>query len=203
MTRLLLVRHGRSVMNAQQRLQGWLDSPLDDVGRVQAQATAHRLRRESPEILYTSTLSRAAETAHIIAQELGIPVVPDERLKERDLGQLSGLSNDEIQERFAEWVHRRQTEAQYVPPPGAEATEGFSERVRQVVRDIVERHPHGTVGVVSHGGVIGMVVSQQLGLAWQRHRPFSLANGSLTIIEAVDDRWRVHLLNDRCHLEED
>ena len=76
MTRLLLVRHGRSELNAVGRVQGWLDSPLDELGRAQSLAVARRLQRESPVIVYTSTLRRASETAEIIGAELGLAVVP-------------------------------------------------------------------------------------------------------------------------------
>ena len=201
--RLLLVRHGRSEMNAQRRAQGWLDSPLDEVGRAQARAVARRLQQEPPRILYTSPLSRARETAEIIAQALGVPLAVDDRLKERGLGAISGLTREEIEERFPEWIQRWRENPEWVPPPGGEGPEVFWERVVGVFEEIVARHPGQVVGVVSHGGVIGTYLTHLVGAERGTRSPFALANGSLSIVELNEHRARIHLVNECCHLKEE
>src|SRR3989442_14475718 len=97
--RVLLVRHGQSEWNAQGRWQGQADPPLSDLGRAQARAAARSLG--SVDAVYASDLQRAAETAVIIAEQLGIgPVILDADLRERDAGDWSGLTREEIHERY-------------------------------------------------------------------------------------------------------
>jgi broad specificity phosphatase PhoE len=188
-------------MNAEKRVQGWLDSPLDDVGRAQTRAAARRLRREEPEVLYTSPLRRARETAEIIARELDISLVEDERLKERDVGEIAGLNNAEIEEQFPEWVQRWRKAPGRVSPPGAEPLQAFRGRVLDVFEEIVSRHGGHVVGVISHGGVLGVYLTHLAGAESGSPSPFSLANGSLSIVEFGEPRVRIRLVNAQCHLD--
>jgi broad specificity phosphatase PhoE len=190
-------------MNAQRRVQGGLDSPLDAVGRSQAVALAWRLEPEEPRILYTSTLHRARETAELVAARLGVPIVTDERLIERDVGAIAGLTNEEMEVRFPEWVRQWRESDERVPPPGSEDPQAFRERVSTVFADIARRHPDDVVGVVTHGGVLGAYLCSLVGVSWRRHSPFSLGNASLSIVDLDGRRFRIRLLNDRCHLGEE
>ena len=105
MTRLLLIRHGRSTWNADKRIQGQADPPLDEVGREQARRLAERLRGDPPVALYTSPLQRARETAEIVGQALDVPVVPDGRLKEYDVGAITGLTWEQVVEQHPDVAH--------------------------------------------------------------------------------------------------
>lgn len=201
MTRLLLVRHGRSEMNAQRRIQGWLDSPLDAVGRSQAEAVAQRLGLEAPETLYTSTLRRARETAEIIAAALGdVPLVDDERLRERNVGHIAGMTGEEVEVQFPGLL-KRWHENRMVTPPGGEQPRDFWERVVAAFDDITARHPDGTVAVVTHGGVLAIYMGHLLGLETGEWPPLSFDNTSLSVVELNGGRARIRLVNDRCHLE--
>jgi broad specificity phosphatase PhoE len=200
-TRLLLVRHGRSEMNAQGRVQGWLDSPLDETGREQARALARRLEGESPVVVYTSTLQRAQATAEIIAGQLGVPLVADGRLRERNPGAITGLTSEEIRARFPKLVRKLHEGAELTSLPEAERAEAFRERVVEAFGEIADRHLNGAVAVVTHGGVLAAYVGHLLGVETGRYLPLSFANGSLSIVEVDGARSpRVRLLNDRCHL---
>lgn len=201
MTRLLLVRHGRSELNAAGRVQGWLDSPLDELGREQAQQLAHRLRVEQPQAVYTSTLRRARQTAEVIAVALGIPLAADERLRERDAGALTGLNPAEIEEQFPEWVQQWRDSRRMAAPPQGEQPADFCARVVAVFDEIASRHPDGAVSVVTHGGVLATYLGHLLGLEPGRWAPFSFGNGSLTVVDLGTDGPRIRLVNDRCHLE--
>lgn len=201
MTRLLLVRHGRSEMNAAGRIQGWLDSPLDEVGRAQSLAVARRLQRESPVIVYTSTLRRASETAEIIGAELGLPVVPDERLIERGVGDIAGMNGEEIESQFPGFVEEWRLSRRMVVPPGGEAVEVFSARVRAAFDEIVGRHNGQVIVVVTHGGVLANYMGYLLGIEAGRWAPFSFGNGSLSVVEFGERGVRVLGINERCHLE--
>jgi probable phosphoglycerate mutase len=188
-------------MNAERRVQGWLDSPLDDRGRAQGQAVARRLCREEPELIYSSTLRRARETARIIAEELGIEVVADERLKERNVGVIAGMRSEEIEQRFPGLLEVWRQSQRMIAPPEGEQPEVFWARVVAVFDEIVARHEGGVVAVVTHGGVLATYLGHLLGVETGRWAPFSFANGSLSVVEFGGSGVRVFGVNDRCHLE--
>ena len=200
MTRLFLIRHGQSEMNAQKRVQGWLDSPLDEVGRAQARSLANRLRYNELQVVYTSSLIRALETAEIVAEALQVPTVVDERLQERGVGDVTGLNREEIESQFPEWI-KQWEESRLIPAPGGEPTDLFWRRVSAVFNEIVDSFPDGPVAVVTHGGVLQVNLGQLLGQAQGYSPPFSFGNCSISVVETTGRGSRIHMLNDRCHLD--
>jgi len=102
MTFLFLIRHARSTWNAEGRMQGQADPPLDDVGREQARALAERLRGEPFRAIYSSPQARARQTAEIAFARHNppVPITFDDRLKERDLGEWTGLTIAEVEARY-------------------------------------------------------------------------------------------------------
>jgi len=157
MIRLFLIRHGRSTWNATGRIQGQADPPLDDVGREQARRLAERLRDDPPVALYTSPLQRAQETAEIIGETLGLLVVPDERLQEYDVGDIAGLTWEQVVERYPDIAQRWAKAPEDIVFPGAEQGNSFQARVAAAFDELFARHTEGPIGVVSHGGTIGRV----------------------------------------------
>ena len=198
MTRLILIRHGRSTWNAAHRIQGLADPPLDEVGREQARRLAERLRDEAPVALYTSPLQRARETADIIGQALDAPVMSDERLKEYDVGDLTGLTWEQVVEQYPD-VASRWEKAEEVELPGEEGRETFQARVKAAFDEIISQHLEETIGVVAHGGTLGAYLKCLIGLP-TRFSPFHFANGSLSIVAPSPVKPRILLLNDTCHL---
>lgn len=162
---LLVIRHGQSTWNAERRWQGTEDPPLSTLGVRQARHAARFLG--SFDAIVASTLQRAATTASIIADELGVgPVTTDPDLRERHAGVLQGLTKDEIAERHPAYVEHREL------APGWEPDDEVVERavgaLARVARDV---GPGGTALVVSHGGVI-----TQLELLTGARRDGRLAN---------------------------
>ncbi len=198
MTRLLLIRHGRSVWNAEHRIQGQADPPLDEMGREQARRLAERLREETPVALYTSTLQRAQETAEIIGKALGVEVMPDGRLKEYDVGDITGLTWEQVEEQHPD-IATRWKKGEEVKLPGEEGRESFRARVATVFDEILSRHAEETIGVVAHGGTLGTYLTCLIGLS-ARFSPFRFDNGSLSVVEVNPLKPRIVLLNDTCHL---
>jgi broad specificity phosphatase PhoE len=146
-TRVLLVRHGQSEWNAAGRWQGQADPPLSDLGRRQAHEAARAVG--AVDAVWSSDLQRAAETAAIIAADIGVgPVVLDPDLRERDAGEYSGLTRDEIEERFPGYLaaHRR--------PPSWEPDEHLLARALRALHRIAAEVPGGDVLVVTHGGLV-------------------------------------------------
>lgn len=197
MMTLYLVRHGRSVGNATHRIQGWLDLPLDDLGRRQAHLVAERLRRKPLAAIYASPLVRAAETAQIIAGACGLPVNFDERLREYHMGAWTGLTGEEIQAMMPS--HWEDDQFDHVGP-GGESGEEMRIRIAAFLGDVLMHHADQIVVVVCHGGSLGGIVSAVLGLPPLRRHPFSFGNASITKLTCERGRWKLRSLNDRCHL---
>jgi broad specificity phosphatase PhoE len=148
-TELLLVRHGETDWNAEGRLQGHTDRPLNDYGRRQARELATTLADEHVDAIYASDLSRAKETAEIVGERLGLPVVIDAGLREKHWGTWEGLTGDE--RAAIELV--------------GESTEAHRDRVMAAVRRIVERHPAQRIVVVTHGGSLRRIQAAVNGIA--------------------------------------
>ena len=150
MTTLLLVRHGETDWNAEGRLQGHTDRPLNDYGRRQAGELAERLAgEEEVDAIYASDLARARETAEIVGARLGLPVGVDPDLREKNWGTWEGLTGDER-------VHVELV---------GESTAEHGERMLRALRRIAERHPEGRVVVVTHGGSLRRVQAALHGVA--------------------------------------
>ena len=153
--RLLLVRHGESIWNAEGRWQGSADPPLSDAGRAQAAQLAELLRDENIDAVVTSDLVRAAETAEIVARALGVPaVVVEARLRERDVGEISGHTREEIELKWPglldEWRRGVLTRM-----PGGE--DDITPRVTAGLEAVATSAEGSHVLVITHGGVIGAI----------------------------------------------
>ncbi len=149
MTRLLLVRHGETDWNTEGRLQGHTDRPLSEYGREQARRLAEELDGEELQAVYASDLARARETAEIVGERLGLPVVLDPDLREKNWGSWEGLTPAE------------RDRVDFV----GESTEQHAGRMLRALRRIAERHPDARVLVVTHGGSMRRVQTAVLGLA--------------------------------------
>ena len=149
MTTLLLVRHGETDWNAEGRLQGHTDRPLNDYGRRQAAVLAEELAGREIGAIYASDLARARETAEIVAARIGLPVALDVGLREKNWGSWEGLTPSE----------RDRVEYE------GETTESHRSRVLHAVHRIAERHPGEEVVVVTHGGSLRRVQASVLGMA--------------------------------------
>lgn len=197
--RLLLIRHGQSEGNASGVIQGHLDFGLSALGERQARATAERLAGIKIDRIVTSPLTRAAETARIIAGERGVTVTPEPALMEYNVGEISGLTGPEIRERFPE-VTAAYARGERPVFPGEEGRDIFHARLGAVLEDL--RGKDETVVAVAHGGVVSAYCYMVLGMDLQRRGMFQVWNCSIT--EVVTDRvGRLVLVrqNDACHLE--
>ena len=204
-TRLILVRHGETDWNLEGRYQGQADLPLNERGREQAKLLAERLRGERIEAIYASDLSRAFETAKIIAEVVGQEVKTLESLREVDTGVWTGLTLEEVESRYPR--HLREWRAD---PLGVKRLEGESylelfERTIAATREIVEAHPDQTVLIVGHGGNMKCIILDALGVGADRATEiasrFASDNASLHILQYDEDGVLIQTLNDACHLD--
>lgn len=148
--KICIVRHGETDWNAQGRLQGREDIPLNESGRQQSERCAHALGGEKWDAIITSPLKRAAETASIIANILGIPTpIVDENLIERDFGAASGLLPDVRRTLFPDGNYE-----------GMEPWELLRDRVYSAVSQAAERFFPKNIIIVSHGGIINALLAE-------------------------------------------
>jgi broad specificity phosphatase PhoE len=167
-TDLLLVRHGETDWNRDGRWQGHSDTQLNEVGREQAAGLADEL--DGVDVVYSSDLARARETAEIAAQRLGLDVRVDERLRERGFGAWEGKTGPEIEAEFED-AHARWLAGEGAGADDAEPFASFAARVQSFLTDVLARHPDETVLVVAHGGSIRVIHALASGLDYVRdHR---------------------------------
>lgn len=178
MTTLLFVRHGETDWNRQGRFQGSQDIPLNDEGRAQARRLAQAWTLGG-DVLLTSPLSRARETAEILGATLGLVArLPDPRLVERSYGQGEGLTMVERRQRWPGEV------------PGAEDPASVAARARAFLEAVSTEHPGRRVVAVSHGGFINTVLGLVSGGMYGSGKSL-LANASVSVVELGAPGWRV------------
>jgi broad specificity phosphatase PhoE len=176
MTHIYLIRHGRTAWNHSDRLQGWADEPLDAVGLAQAASLAGWLADTTFDAIYSSPLRRARQTAEIMARPHGLPVRFDDRLRERNVGEWTGLTLDEARARAPE---RFLDDWREIGAPGGEGQAALAGRVAAALDDIVVAHPEGTVAVVSHGGSLSAALAHVLGIPTSHGVSFSFHNTAI------------------------
>jgi broad specificity phosphatase PhoE len=182
-TRIFLVRHGRTVMNAEVRFRGRLEVPLDGVGRAEALSVARQLRSAGLAAVYTSPLTRAREVAMAIAAASDLESFEDvEGLTNLDYGAWEGLTKEECAERDPAAFRGYAEDPEGASCPDGESLAAAADRMVQALRDIGARHPGGAVAAVSHGAMVRLAVLRVAGPTigdWQ----FKLPTGTATMFE--------------------
>ncbi len=188
MTRLLLLRHGRTAWNAERRFQGQSDPPLDDVGRVQAYEVAGLIAAVAPDLLVSSDAARAMQTAVRVATATGLELHAEPRLRERGLGHWEGLTRDEVAitypDEYADWVAGRD-----VSRRGGETREQVAERALAAFHALPAVE---TIVLVTHSATAMALCTALLGLDQQRHVLGPLANCHWTeLVTDTSTPWRL------------
>ncbi|KAL5705835.1 phosphoglycerate mutase (2,3-diphosphoglycerate-independent) [Ranunculus cassubicifolius] len=203
-TEIVVIRHGETKWNADKRLQGHLDVELNEVGREQAAAVANRLSKEAGiSTFYSSDLTRAYETAQIIANKCGgFEVVQKAELRERNLGDLQGLVLKEAEklkpDAYQAFVSR--TRDQDIPG-GGESLNQLYNRCTSALQQIGEKHRGERVVVVTHGGVVRAFHKR----ANPKERsPGKIENTSVNVFHLYENGdWVITLWGDISHLDDD
>lgn len=179
-TRIVAVRHGETDWNAQRRIQGSTDIPLNPRGRWQAERVAAALAGEPVTGLYSSGLARADNTALAIARSTGVPLLIDRGLGERQLGVFEGKTFDEVETNWPEdalaW---RRRVPEWQPPGGGESLLQLRHRIESTLQALAERHAGGLLVLVTHGGVLDLVYRLATRQAMDSPRTWQLENAAL------------------------
>lgn len=189
-TDILLIRHGETAWNAERRLQGHIDIPLNAHGLAQARALRRALRATPLDAVFASDLQRAWQTAAAIADGRDLAVNQDARLRERCYGRFEGLLYADIEAaypgEFAAWQAR---DIDAMMPPGERVAESFRQFYTRSVNAIVDtaaRWPGATIAIVAHGGVLECAYRAALGLALDTPRDFPIHNASVNRFSVAD-----------------
>jgi probable phosphoglycerate mutase len=202
-TEFIVVRHGETAWNAQGRIQGHLDSPLNEEGLAQALLVGDRLTRQPFAHLYSSDLGRALQTVQPIADRSGHPVRTDTRLRERDLGLFQGLTGAECERRFPEHYARFRARDPDHVMPGGESARHVYERVSEVFTFLAREHIGARLVVVTHGGVLDALYRFVQGVPLDRPRDFPIFNASLNTVRCTGAQWSLDRWGDISHLTRD
>ena len=201
MTDFIFIRHGETDWNRQQRFQGQIDVPLNDLGQAQARRLGARMADEPAEHLICSDLQRAQQTAAPLATAWQAAPVLLPGLREQCFGVLEGLDVPTIKARHPElWLQWLEHRADFALP-GGENLRQFHARVMDAVKHLAEQHPDRRLAVVTHGGVLDMLWRTANGLPLSGLRTCDIPNTGLNHL-----RWRQGTLDilrwaDASHLE--
>jgi 2,3-bisphosphoglycerate-dependent phosphoglycerate mutase len=186
-TRVYLIRHAESVANAGSYFAGQSDATLSDRGRRQAEALGLAFSRVPLDALYASDLVRARDTAAALGRGRLLDVEIEPGLRERHMGELSGVSFDEVRDRYPELWQKLLSRDPYAAPPGGESHAQLAERVRKTLGAILARHRGQALALVAHGGTIAHAARLLLGVD-DFALPFWVAadNTSVTRVDHVE-----------------
>lgn len=195
--KLLLIRHGQTNWNLEQRFQGQSDIPLNETGRKQAQALAERLTTEQFDAVYSSDLQRATETASIIRRS---GFQPDTRLREVHFGDWEGLTYNEIKAKHPEPLAAWEADIFKNAPPKGETLEGLAIRVQSMLDELHEKHDDQNILIVAHGGVLQTLICLALKLPPTMYWQFHLSTASISELAFYPAGAILNSLNDTSHL---
>jgi probable phosphoglycerate mutase len=203
-TTILLIRHGETAWNAERRLQGHLDIALNPEGERQAGLLAAALATAPLDVLVSSDLMRARQTAQAIADLRGLPLQTDPGLRERCYGGFEGLLYSDIEARFpqafAAWQAR---DVDAALPPGAnrgESFRAFFARATGTILALGAAHPGKTLALVAHGGVLECAYRLARGLPLETPRDFKVFNASVNRFVLADGKLALHSWGEVEHL---
>lgn len=202
MTTFYLVRHGETVWNKEHRLQGWLDSPLSEMGILHAQKLAEQLKDIPFAVAYSSTSDRAKETARYLAAGRTFAIHYEDDLREIFLGNWQGQTVEDILEtnRFDYELYTNYP-AQFV----ATHTESFgavTERAMYTLKNIAKIYPHEHILVVSHAVTIKCIINAILGRGIDQLWSAPYIEGtSVTIVDRLEESWHMKVIGSTQHLQ--
>jgi len=195
---LILVRHGETSWNREERVQGISDIELNEQGRKQAVKLAEALKGRPIEAIFSSPLVRALETARIINRYHGLHIQVREELREMDQGIFEGLSFRELMAKEGAFLSRWVKDPASVTMPGGESLADVQKRAWPVMEEIIREGCSSLV--VSHSFTISTILCKIAGLDLSRFRRVSVSPASLTVVRITDSGGEIEILNDCRHL---
>ncbi len=202
MTCIVLVRHGQTEWNIDDRFRGRVDVPLDETGLRQAKLVAKRIAREwQPAAIYASPLERTLKTAETIAARFGLEVQDEPGLIDINAGDWQGLTHEQVKQRWPELYQTWFTSPQSMQIPGGEGLQQVRERASAAVRRLAGQYSDQTLVLVTHAAVIRTILLSVLRLGNERFWHLAQGTCAINVLEWKDDDFTVEMLNDTDHLK--
>jgi probable phosphoglycerate mutase len=203
-TRIIAIRHGETAWNVDTRIQGQLDIPLNHTGRWQAERLARALAaRETIDVVYTSDLLRAWETARPVAEATGAPLHTDEGLRERGFGSFQGKTFTEIEAAMPDEAQRWRQRDPFWAPPGGESLTAMRRRVIETLHALASRHIGEQIVLVAHGGVMDVLYRAATGQELQTPRTWLLGNTAINRLLWSPEGLSLVGWSDTSHLDDE
>ena len=201
MGKLYLVRHGETIWNRQQRMQGCSnDIELSDSGRVQAEALAERLKDINIDRIFSSSLSRANQTAKMIAKQHNIEVEICSEFKEINFGKWEGMYLTEIMEQYPELLKVWKVTPHLAVVPEAETIAELQKKSMTKLRQLLEDNKDKDIMVVSHGISNKLMILAMMNMQLSDLHRIRQDNTALNIFDYNNGLFDIITLNDICHL---
>jgi 2,3-bisphosphoglycerate-dependent phosphoglycerate mutase len=178
-TRITAIRHGETAWNVDTRIQGQLDIGLNAKGRWQAERAGAALAEDDIDVVYSSDLWRAYDTALSVAKPHGLMVQTDEALRERGFGEFQGKTFAEIEATLPEQALQWRKRLPDFAPPGGESLLQLTQRVVLCIQRLADQNAGKHIAIVSHGGVMDVLYRAATGLEIQAARTWDLRNASI------------------------
>lgn len=175
------VRHGETVWNLEGKLHGHLDGSLSLNGVGQAEKVGIFLKNKISKV-YSSDLKRASSTAEIIMKTCSVKLDEDKRLRERNLGIFQGLTFSEVKEKYPEMYYKFTSDDPDFTIPQGESISQTSERINSFLNEMISKKDEDNVCVVTHDGVIKIVLQSMIGARSNSPQKIILSNGSISQI---------------------
>ena len=202
-TRVFMVRHGATVLSAEDRFAGATDVALSDEGREQTRRLADRLSHEKIMAIYASPLGRTVETAGILAAPHKLEVQMRDGFREINHGRWEQMTRREVEEKFPEEAAEWEKDPYTFAPLGGESGLAVTARALPALIELVRDHPGENILVVSHKATIRLLLSSLLGFDPRRYRDnLDQKPAALNIVDFRDaTRARLTLFNDTSHYD--
>jgi len=200
MTELILIRHGETDWNAQRRIQGHLDIALNHAGLAQAEAIGERFLEADIDVLLSSDLGRAMQTAAPISLSRELPIQREARLRERNLGVLQGKTVEVAQELAPEAFEVFRSRVEDAALPEGESLTAFTGRVIDVLTALAQRYEGKRIVAVTHGGVLDIAYRHATGMPLAAPRKFPIHNASVNTFRAEGSNFELISWSDVSHL---
>ena len=201
MTRIVLVRHGRTEWNRVERFRGRIDLELDEVGIKQAKAAVARITEWSVSAVYSSPLRRALATAEILAGHLNLKVKLLPAIIDIDYGEWHGLSPEEAAVGYSGLYSTWLGNPQEVKFPGGESLAEVRERCASAISDLIARHPKETIVMVSHKVICQILILSLLDLDNSHFWEITQDVCAVNVFEVRGGVPSALFINDTCHLK--
>ncbi|NMB07999.1 MAG: histidine phosphatase family protein [Tissierellia bacterium] len=202
MKKIYLLRHGESQWNVLNKIQGQKNIPLTKKGVIQADLVGNRLLGENIDIIYSSDLERAYDTAKIIGNKMDIEPIPIKEFREINFGIWEGLSNDNMKAKYRDEIYLWRKEPENLRIQGAETLYEVQERAINSLNSIIHKRQEENILIVSHGVTLKTLILGLLDMDLVHFKNLTINNVGLSIVEFREYNKVLKLLNDTSHLKE-